>query len=70
MSTNVWTSFLPLFLSEADHDECRCQTDILRVERVTREQGLHISSATLQSFKCMSAFHIPLREFDIEFFAG
>ncbi|CAL8467888.1 g7426 [Coccomyxa elongata] len=28
-----------------------CQTEILRVERVTREQGLHISPATLQSFK-------------------
>ncbi len=31
----------------------RCQTEILRVERVTREQGLHISPATLQSFKSM-----------------
>ena len=32
----------------------RCQCDILRVERVTREQSLYISPATLQSFKCMA----------------
>lgn len=37
---------------------CRCRTDVARVERISCEQGLFISPATLQGFKsksCMPA---------------
>ena len=30
---------------------CRCRTDVARVERISCEQGLFISPATLQGFK-------------------
>ena len=38
---------------------CRCRTDVARVERISCEQGLFISPATLQGFKsksCIAGF--------------
>lgn len=37
-----------------DSRACRCRTDVARVERISCEQGLFISPATLQGFKSRS----------------